>query len=65
MKGKAVVVPAWVQDEWSLLKYLTSAHEGHQYAEELLEGISLLTSWTLIAISIIGVIAVIADAFVR
>jgi len=65
MKGKAVVVPAWVQDEWALLRYLTSAHEGHQYAEELLEGISLLTSWALVAISIVAVFAVIADAFVH
>ena len=65
MKGKAVVVPAWVQSEWALLRYLTSAHEGHQYGEELLEGISLLTSWTLVAISVISVIAVLADAFLR
>ncbi len=65
MKDKAVVVPAWVQDEWALLRYLTSVHEGHQYAEELLEGISLLTSWALVAISVVSVVAVIADAFIR
>ncbi|HTI39515.1 MAG TPA: hypothetical protein VL484_18275 [Vicinamibacterales bacterium] len=65
MKGKAVVLPAWVQDEWDLLGYLTSAHEGHQYAEELLEGISLLASWTLVGISIIAVFAVVVDAFLR
>jgi hypothetical protein len=65
MKSKAAVVPAWVQDEWALLRYLMSAHDGHQYAEELLEGISLLTSWALVAISVIAVVAVIADAFLR
>jgi len=65
MKGKAMVVPAWVQDEWALLRYLTSAHDGHQYAEELLEGISLLTSWTLVAISVISIVAVVADAIIR
>jgi len=65
MKGKAMVVPAWVQDEWALLRYLTSAHDGHQYAEELLEGISLLTSWTLVAISVISIVAVVADAILR
>lgn len=65
MKGKAVVVPAWVQGEWALLRYLTSAHEGHQYAEELLEGIGLLFSWALVAISVISIVAVLADAIFR
>jgi hypothetical protein len=59
---KALVIPAWLADEWALLRYLMRAHDGHPYGEELLEGISLLTSWALIALSIVSVIAVIADA---
>lgn len=62
---KAIAVPAWVRDEWALLAYLTSAHDGRPYAEELLEGISLLTSWVLVVISMVSVIAVLADALVR
>ena len=62
---KAIAVPAWVKDEWALLAYLTSAHDGHPYAEELLEGISLLTSWVLVAISVAAVLAVLADAILR
>jgi hypothetical protein len=42
-----------------------SAHDGHQYAEELLEGISLLTSWALIAISLLAILAVLADAALK
>ena len=65
MRGKAAVIPAWIQDEWALLRYLMSAHEGHQYAEELLEGISLLTSWALVGISVLSIVAVLADALLR
>jgi hypothetical protein len=65
MKFKAEAVPAWIQDEWALLRYLMSAHDGHQYAEELLEGISLLTSWALIAISLLAILAVLADAALK
>ena len=65
MKTKALAVPAWLHDEWVLLRHLTSVHEGHPYAEELLEGISLLTSWALVAISVLGVIAVLADALFK
>jgi hypothetical protein len=62
---KGVAVPGWVKEEWALLGYLTNAHDGHPYAEELLEGISLLTSWVLVVISIVSVIAVIGDALLR
>ena len=62
MKTKALAIPAWLQDEWALLRYLTRPHEGHSYGEELLEGVSLLTSWALIAISVISVLAVVGDA---
>jgi hypothetical protein len=65
MKTKALAVPAWIEEEWSLFRYLTSPHDGHPYGEELLEGISLLTSWALVALSVLSVVAVIADALVR
>jgi hypothetical protein len=62
---KATAVPAWIKDEWALLSYLTHAHDGHPYAEELLEGISLLTSWVLVVISIVSIVAVLGDAILR
>lgn len=65
MKIKALAVPAWVQDEWTLFRYLTSTHEGHPYGEELLEAISLLTSWALVVFSVFSVLAVILDATLR
>ena len=60
-----VAVPAWVEDERSLLRYLMSPHEGHAYPEDVLDGISLITSWVLVAISLIAVVAVVADALVQ
>jgi hypothetical protein len=63
MKTRAV--PAWIKDEWALLRYLTHAHDGHPYAEELLEGISLLTSWVLVVVSIVSIVAVLGDAILR
>ncbi|HTL46270.1 MAG TPA: hypothetical protein VL262_18180 [Vicinamibacterales bacterium] len=62
---KTTAVPAWIKDEWALLSYLTHAHDGHPYAEELLEGISLLTSWVLVVISIVSIVAVVGDAILR
>jgi hypothetical protein len=62
MKTKALAVPHWLRDEWALLRYLMTAHDGHPYGEELLEGISLITSWALIALSLVAVVAVLADA---
>ena len=65
MKSKTLAVPAWIRGEWSLFRYLTSAHEGHPYGEELLEGISLLTSWVLVICSVAAVVAVLADAVIK
>ena len=35
-----------------LLSYLTSAHEGHPYPEDVLDAICLITSWLLIVVSV-------------
>lgn len=65
MKTKALAVPAWVEAEWTMFRYLTSTHDGHPYGEELLEAISLLTSWALVAFSIFSILAVVVDAALR
>jgi len=65
MKFKALALPAWIEDERLLLRYLISPHAGHPYAEDLLDAVSLITSWVLIAVSILAVIGVVAEAVVR
>jgi hypothetical protein len=65
MKTRALALPAWVEDERSLLSYLMSPHEGHAYAEDLLDAVSLITSWVLVAVSILAVIGVLSDAILR
>jgi hypothetical protein len=51
-------------DESNLLHYLTTPHPGHCYSEDLLDAVALVTSWVLVAVSVLGVIAVILDAAV-
>jgi hypothetical protein len=65
MKLKALALPAWIEDERLLLRDLISPHVGHPYAEDLLDAVSLITSWVLIAVSILAVVGVIADAVLR
>ncbi len=52
MKIRTLALPAWVKDEQMLLSYLTSAHEGHPYPEDVLDAICLITSWLLIVVSV-------------
>lgn len=65
MKTRALTLPAWLEDERHLLRYLMSPHEGHAYAEDLLDAVSLITSWVLVAISVLAVIGVVSDAMLR
>jgi len=65
MKLQALVHPAWVEDERTLLRYLASPHEGHAYPEDLLDAISLITSWVLVGMSVLAVLAVVADGIVH
>jgi hypothetical protein len=67
-KLRSMAIPAWIpaliDDERSLIRYLMSKHEGHPYAEDVLDGVCLLTSWALIAIAFIAVLGVAIDAIV-
>jgi len=62
MDTRTHALPAWLEDERVLLNYLMSAHDGHAYPEDVLDGISLITSWTLVAISVFAVVGVLIDA---
>jgi len=62
MRWRTGALPAWVEDERVLLNYLMSPHDGHAYPEDVLDGISLITSWTLVAISVLAVVGVLVDA---
>lgn len=67
-KNRSIAIPAWIpaliDDERSLIRYLMSKHDGHPYAEDVLDGVCLLTSWALIAISVVAVVGVVLDAIV-
>ncbi|MFZ1220956.1 MAG: hypothetical protein WAO00_16800 [Chthoniobacterales bacterium] len=62
MTIRTLALPAWIKDEQMLLSYLTSAHEGHPYPEDVLDAICLITSWLLIVVSASSVIGVVVDA---
>ena len=67
-KPRSIAIPAWIpaliDDERSLIRYLMSKHDGHPYAEDVLDGLCLLTSWALIAISVVAVLGIAIDAIV-
>jgi hypothetical protein len=62
MDTRTHALPAWLEDERVLLNYLMSPHDGHAYPEDVLDGISLITSWTLVSISVLAVVGVLVDA---
>ena len=64
-KLRILAVPAWVRDEQMLLSYLMSPHLGHPYPEEMLDAICLITSWILIAVSVLAVVGVLVEAAIR
>jgi hypothetical protein len=65
MKTRALTLPAWVEDEWMLLRYLMSPHEGHAYPEDVIDAISLITSWALIFVAGIAALTVLATGLIR
>jgi hypothetical protein len=58
------LIPAVIDDERSLIRYLMSKHDGHPYAEDVLDGLCLLTSWALIVIAVAAVVGVAIDGLV-
>jgi hypothetical protein len=64
MKLRARTLPAWIEDERRLLRYLVTTHDGHPYVEDLLDAVCLITSWALIAIAVLAVVGVILDVVV-
>jgi hypothetical protein len=64
MKRHAAPLPAWIDDERRLLRYLVATHDGHPYIEDLLDATCLITSWILIAVAVLSVVGVLVDAAV-
>ena len=62
MKSRSIVWPAWVEDERSLMDYLARPHEGHAYAEDLIDAVALVASWVMVATSVVAVAIVVAEA---
>ena len=62
MPRKRHVLAAWLADERSLMSYLTQAHPGHAYTEDLLDAVALVTSWLLVALSVASIAGVLVDA---
>jgi hypothetical protein len=56
-------LPAWLDDERSLLWYLVNRHGAHPYAEDLIDAVALVTSWLMVAASFLAVIGVVLETF--
>ena len=65
MNTKAHALPAWMENQRSLLAYLVRPHDGHAYAEDLIDAIALMTSWVMVAMSVVLVLGVLLDGLVR
>ncbi len=64
MKTRALALPSLFQEECSLCRYLMTPHEGHAYAEDLIDAVSLITSWTLIAVAAAAALTVLATGLI-
>ncbi len=64
MKTRALALPSLLQEECSLCRYLMTPHEGHAYAEDLIDAVSLITSWTLIAVAAAAALTVLAAGLI-
>jgi hypothetical protein len=65
MKTKAHALPVWLEDERSLFAYLASPHDGHAYAEDVLDAVALLTSWIMVGMSVLLAVGVLLDGLVH
>jgi hypothetical protein len=61
MKTRALALPSVFEEEFSLCRYLMSPHEGHAYAEDVIDAISLITCWTLVALAGLAALTVLAS----
>ena len=64
MNTKAHALPVWLEDERSIFAYLVSPHDGHAYAEDLLDAVALLTSWVMVSMSVLLVVGVLLDGLI-
>ena len=60
MKTRALALPSLFEEECSLCRYLMSPHAGHAYPEDVIDGISLIASWTLFFVAAVSVLSVLA-----
>jgi hypothetical protein len=58
-------LPAWVQAERTLMAYFARPHEGHPYAEDLIDAVSLMTAWLMVATSVGLMLTVLVEAWLR
>lgn len=65
MNTKAHALPVWLEDERSLLAYLVRPHDGHAYAEDLIDAVALMTSWVMVGMSAMLVLGVLVDGLIR
>jgi hypothetical protein len=54
-------LPAWIEDERSLLAYLVCPHDGHCYPEDLIDAVALMAAWVMAGISFLLVLGVLAE----
>lgn len=64
MKTRALALPNVFEEECSLCRYLMSPHEGHAYAEDVIDGISLIASWTLFFVAALSALSVLATGLI-
>ncbi len=64
MRTRALALPALFEEECSLCRYLMTPHDGHAYAEDLIDAVSLITSWTLIFVAVAAALAVLATGLI-
>ena len=62
MTHKLHAWPAWVEDERSLLAYLVRPHQGHSYAEDLIDAVALMAAWIMAGVSVALVLGVLVEA---
>jgi hypothetical protein len=64
MNAKARALPVWLEDERSLFAYLVRPHDGHAYAEDLIDAVALLTSWVMVSMSVLLAAGVLLDGLI-
>jgi hypothetical protein len=65
MIPRTYALPAWVQAERTLMAYLVRPHDGHTYAEDLIDAIALLAAWVIVGTSVGLLMAVLVEGSLR